>query len=88
MVCLAALGAMESIRRWLRGRQDPGGPSHAAGTWHTDIVRQASGLAVAEFWRRVSDFVALGAAPRGWPVLPEHHPFVGMRADGTMRLNR
>ena len=35
------------------------------GTWHTDIVRQASGLAVAEFWRRVSDFVALGAAPRG-----------------------
>ena len=80
VVCLAALGAMDDARICLKGCVRDQVASGVA-------VATATSRAVASFWGRISDFVALHAAPRGWEVVPLGNPFIGCD-NGRLRLNR
>jgi hypothetical protein len=51
------------------------------------VLARARAHAVAQFWRGLSSFVALGKAPRGWRRVPPDHPFVGRTGRGRLRLN-
>lgn len=80
VVCLAMLSSMEEARIVLKvGARDASGSG--------DVVAHAKARAVSSFWRRLSDFVAIGPAPRDWVDVPADHPFVGVE-NGFLRLHR
>jgi Fe-S-cluster-containing hydrogenase component 2 len=80
VVCLAMLSSMEEARIVLKvGARDASGSG--------DVVAHAKARAVSGFWRRLSDFVAIGPAPRDWVNVPVDHPFVGVE-NGFLRLRR
>ena len=81
VVCLAALSAMEHGRRYAKA----GGRAHGDGA---SLLQRACVAAVADFWGRLSGFVALGRLPDAWAVVPADHPFVGRAASGAPRLNK
>jgi hypothetical protein len=80
VVCMAALTAMEQGRRHARALVKRGQAAGAAA--------RASAHAVAAFWGRLSNFVALGAPPKGWTNVPAAHPFIGVAAGDRLVLNR
>jgi hypothetical protein len=80
IVCLAALSAMERGRQYAKARRLLALPPA--------VTAAAVAAAVADFWGRLADFVALGKAPRGWTDVPVDHPFMGRTAAGFMVLNR
>ena len=41
----------------------------------------------ADFMARLVGFAALGRAPKGWRSVPSQHPFMGVGADGRLRVN-
>ena len=77
VVCLAALSAMEFGRRRLAvGR----------GLVGAVPVAVAAAGAVADFWGRLSGFVALRVVPRGWGSVPADHPFLGRVSGASLVL--
>ena len=80
VVCMAALTAMEQGRRHAKALVNRGQAAGAAA--------RASAHAVAAFWGRLSNFVALGAPPKGWTNVSAAHPFIGVAAGDRLVLNR
>ena len=81
VVCLAALSAIEHGRRYLKAGGRPHGPE-------ASLVQRACAASVADFWGRLSGFVALGRTPDSWAGVPPDHPFVGRAPSGRLLVNR
>jgi hypothetical protein len=68
VVCLAALGAMEYGRRYLRS------PRLGA----TRRVERACCRVTADFWAALHDFAELGVPEHGWTDVSAAHPFLAV----------